>query len=172
MIIGRNRTMPNQIDCRTKIGRPKGSSREVSVTTIDMSAGMSPRVESCDVCIVGAGLAGLNALFVASRYCHATSGSSWWTAGVASAACGSTPTPTCGCISRTACSPPATSSGLSAGTPYLATKGEVLDHFDHCLNVIKQRVRVDEYFGWTLESHDEADGICGSPAGPRTASVW
>ena len=68
MIIGRNRTMPNQIDCRTKIGRPKGSSRGVSVTTIDMSAGMSPRVESCEVCIVGAGIAGLNALFVASRY--------------------------------------------------------------------------------------------------------
>ena len=38
------------------------------MTTIDMSAGMSPRVESCEVCIVGAGIAGLNALFVASRY--------------------------------------------------------------------------------------------------------
>ena len=30
--------------------------------------GRDVRVERCDVCIVGAGLAGLNALFVASRY--------------------------------------------------------------------------------------------------------
>ncbi|MGK2855373.1 MAG: NAD(P)-binding protein, partial [Microbacteriaceae bacterium] len=28
----------------------------------------SAEVDSCDVCIVGAGLAGINALFVASRY--------------------------------------------------------------------------------------------------------
>jgi len=28
----------------------------------------STRVETCDVCIVGAGIAGLNALFAASRY--------------------------------------------------------------------------------------------------------
>ena len=36
-----------------------------------MSAGITERdvaVESCEVCIVGAGIAGLNALFVASRY--------------------------------------------------------------------------------------------------------
>ena len=28
----------------------------------------SARMEKCDICIVGAGIAGLNALFVASRY--------------------------------------------------------------------------------------------------------
>ena len=48
---------------------------------------------------------------------------------------------------------------LGQDRSYLATKGEVLDHFEHCLNVIKQRVQVDEFFGWTLESHDETDGI-------------
>ena len=42
---------------------------------------------------------------------------------------------------------------------YLATRGEVLDHFEHCLDVIKQRVRVDALFGWTLESDNEADGV-------------
>ena len=41
----------------------------------------------------------------------------------------------------------------------MATKGEVLDHFEHCLNVMKQRVQVDELFGWMLESHDETDGV-------------
>jgi hypothetical protein len=35
----------------------------------------------------------------------------------------------------------------------------VLDHFAHCLDVIKQRVRVDEFFGWDMESDDETDGV-------------
>ena len=48
---------------------------------------------------------------------------------------------------------------LGKDRSYLATKGEVLDHFQHCLNVIKERVQVDEYFGWDFESEDEADGI-------------
>ena len=48
---------------------------------------------------------------------------------------------------------------LGQDPSYLATKGEVLDHFEHCLNVIKQRVQVDEFFGWAMESHDETDGI-------------
>jgi hypothetical protein len=56
-------------------------------------------------------------------------------------------------------SPQETSSGLSAQDPsYLATKGEVLDHFEHCLNVLRQRVQVEEYFGSSMESHDETDG--------------
>ena len=48
---------------------------------------------------------------------------------------------------------------LGKDRSYLATKGEVLDHFEHCLNVIKQRVQVDEYFGWDMESDDETDGM-------------
>jgi len=35
----------------------------------------------------------------------------------------------------------------------------VLDHFAHCLDVVKQRVRVDELFGATMESHEEVDGF-------------
>src|SRR5258705_9477760 len=127
-------------------------------------------LESCDVCIVGAGLAGLNALFVASRYLSRDQkvilvdsrervGGMWvdtypyvrlhqphgmFTAGNIKWTLGQKPS-------------------------YLATKGEVLGHFEHCLNEIKRRVRVDEFFGWTLESHDETDGIvritCRSSAG-------
>jgi hypothetical protein len=120
----------------------------------------SVAVDRCDVCIVGAGLAGVNALFVASRYLSRDQkvilvdrrervGGMWvdtypyvrlhqphgmFTAGNIKWTLGEDPS-------------------------YLATKGEVLDHFEHCLNVIKQRVRVDELFGWTLESDDETDGI-------------
>jgi hypothetical protein len=122
--------------------------------------GRDVRVERCDVCIVGAGLAGLNALFVASRYLSRDQkvilvdrrgrvGGMWvdtypyvrlhqphgmFTAGNIKWTLGQDPS-------------------------HLATKGEVLDHFDHCLNVIKQQVRVDERFGWTMESDDETDGI-------------
>ncbi len=64
---------------------------------------------------------------------------------------------------------------LGKDRSYLATKGEVLDHFEHCLEVIKQRVRVDEFFGWAVESHDEADGIvritCRSSDGKRAVVV-
>jgi cation diffusion facilitator CzcD-associated flavoprotein CzcO len=117
-------------------------------------------VARCDVCIVGAGIAGLNALFAASQYLSRDQkvilvdrrkrvGGMWVDTypyvrlhqphGVFTA----------GNIKWT----------LGQDRSYLATKGEVLDHFEHCLNEIKRRVRVDEFFGWTLESHDETDGI-------------
>ena len=35
----------------------------------------------------------------------------------------------------------------------------MLDHFAHCVDVIRQRVQVDEYFGWDFESHEEVDGV-------------
>jgi thioredoxin reductase len=119
----------------------------------------SVRVERCDVCIVGAGIAGLNALLVASQYLsrdqkvilvdrRQRTGGMWVDTydyvrlhqphGLFTA----------GNIEWT----------LDEDPSYLATKGEVLEHFEHCLNVIKQRVRVDEYFGWSLKSHDETDG--------------
>jgi hypothetical protein len=109
---------------------------------------------------VGAGLAGLNALFVASRYLSRDQkvilvdsrervGGMWVDTypyvrlhqphGIFTA----------GNIKWT----------LGQDRSYLATKGEVLDHFEHCLNAIKERVRVHELFGWTLESHSETDEI-------------
>lgn len=116
--------------------------------------------QRCDVCIVGAGVAGLNALFAASRYLTPDQriilidrrprvGGMWvdtypyvrlhqphglFTAGNIAWTIGREPS-------------------------YLATKTDVLDHFTHCVDVVRQRVPVDEYYGWTLESQDEADGV-------------
>ena len=106
-------------------------------------------VESCDVCIVGAGVAGLNALFVASQYLSRDQkvilidrrervGGMWVDTYPYVRLHQPHPMFTAGNIKWT----------LGQDRSYLATKGEVLDHFAHCLNVIKQRVRVDEYFGW------------------------
>ena len=126
-----------------------------AVASIETSA----PVERCDVCIVGTGIAGLNALFVASQYLSRDQkvilvdrrervGGMWvdtydyvrlhqphglFTAGNIKWTLGQDPS-------------------------YLATKDEVLDHFEHCLNVLRQRVQVEEYFGWSMESHDETDG--------------
>ena len=116
--------------------------------------------ESCDVCIVGAGLAGFNALFVASRYLSRDQkvilidrrkrvGGMWVDTYPYVRLHQPHPMFTAGNIAWT----------LGRERSYLATKGEVLDHFEHCLNVIKRRVQVDEYFGWTLESDEQKDGI-------------
>lgn len=126
--------------------------------------------ESCDVCIVGAGLAGLNALFAASRYLdsgqrivlvdrRARAGGMW----VDTYPYVRLHQPhgmfTAGDIAWT----------LRRDRSYLATKDEVLDHLQHCLDEIRKRVRVDEFFGWEMVSDDEADGrvrvLCRSPAG-------
>ncbi len=121
---------------------------------------MSQEVKRCDVCIVGAGLAGLNALFVAGRYLSRDQkvilvdrrnrvGGMWVDTYPYVRLHQPHPMFTAGNIKWT----------LGQDRSYLATKGEVLDHFQHCLDVIEQRVRVEELFGWTMESHDESAGI-------------
>lgn len=123
-----------------------------------MSASQPP--ETCDVCIVGAGIAGLNALFAASRYLSRDDkvilidrrprvGGMW--VDVYSYVRLHQPHPmfTAGNIAWT----------LGKDRAYLATKGEVLDHFQHCLDVIRERVRVVEYFGWEFRSENEVNGI-------------
>ena len=129
-------------------------------------------VQNCDVCIVGAGIAGLNALFVASRYLTRDQkvilvdrrkrvGGMWVDTYPYVRLHQPHPMFTAGNIEWT----------LGKDRSYLATKGEVLDHFEHCLNVIRQRVEVDGLFGWELESNDETDGIvritCRSSEGQR-----
>ncbi len=117
-------------------------------------------VEKCDVCIVGAGIAGLNALFAASQYLsrdqkvilidrRARTGGMWVDVYPYVRLHQPHPMFTAGNIEWT----------LGKDRAHLATKGEVLNHFQHCLDVIKDRVRVDEYFGWAFESDDETDGI-------------
>lgn len=125
-----------------------------------MSAPQPPRAQTCDVCIVGAGIAGLNALFAASRYLsrdqkvilidrRARVGGMW--VDVYSYVRLHQPHPmfTAGNIEWT----------LGKDRSYLATKGEVLDHFAHCVDVIKERIQVDEYFGWDFESEEELNAI-------------
>src|SRR6516165_6121394 len=103
------------------------------------------RVETCDVCIVGAGIAGLNALFAASRYHsrdqkvilidrRARVGGMWVDVYPYVRLHQPHPMFTAGNIEWT----------LGKDRSYLATKGEVLDHFQHCVDVIRERVRVDE----------------------------
>lgn len=139
----------------------------LAITTQDVAevgdvspAEASARVESCDVCVVGAGIAGLNALFVASGYLsrdqkvividrRARVGGMWVDTYPYVRLHQPHPMFTAGNIKWT----------LGKERSYLATKGEVLDHFEHCLNVIKQRVRIDEYFGWDMESDEETEGL-------------
>ncbi len=140
------------------------------MATSDTPAGA--RVEQCDLCIVGAGLAGINALFVASRYLSPEQrvilvdrrqrvGGMWVDTYSYVRLHQPHPMFTAGNIEWT----------LGQDRSYLATKGEVLDHFQHCLNVIKQRMRVDEFFGWEFESDDESDSrvriACRSSDGER-----
>ncbi|MGE5696360.1 MAG: FAD-dependent oxidoreductase [Candidatus Sericytochromatia bacterium] len=117
-------------------------------------------IHKADVCIVGAGIAGLNALFVASRYLspeqkivlidrRARVGGMWVDTYPYVRLHQPHPMFTAGNIRWT----------LDKEPSYLATKGEVLDHFTHCVDVIKQRVQVEELFGWEFESAEESDGI-------------
>lgn len=120
----------------------------------------SPSNQTYDLCVVGAGIAGLNALFVASQYLSGSQrialvdsrprvGGMWVDTYPYVRLHQPHPFFTAGNIEWT----------FGKDPSHLATKAEVLDHFQHCLDVIKQRVQVDEYFGWTLESTDEADGV-------------
>jgi pyridine nucleotide-disulfide oxidoreductase len=117
-------------------------------------------VENCEVCIVGAGLAGLNALFVASQYLSRDQkiilidrrervGGMWVDTYPYVRLHQPHPMFTAGNIKWT----------LGRDPGYLATKDEVLDHFQHCLNEVKRRVQVRELLGREVESCEEADGI-------------
>src|SRR5271170_5129130 len=142
------------------------------MTGLQPAGGTPPdvAVETCDVCIVGAGFAGINALFVASRYLSRDQkvvlvdrrervGGMWVDTYPYVRLHQPHPMFTAGNIEWT----------LGRDRSYLPTKGEVLDHFDHCLNVIKERVQVDELFGWATESDEQVDGkvriTCRSSAG-------
>jgi hypothetical protein len=119
----------------------------------------STPTERCDVCIVGAGITGLNALFVASRYLSSDRriilvdrrdrvGGMWLDTYDYVRLHQPHPFFTAGNIKWT----------LGREREYLATKDEVLDHLQHCLEVIKQRVKVTELFGHELEDTEEDGG--------------
>ena len=130
------------------------------MTTDQLPAGTPDTEVKCDVCIAGAGIAGMNALFVASRYLSRNqkivlvesrprAGGMWVDTYPYVRLHQPHPMFTAGNIKWT----------LGQDRSYLATKDEVLAHFAHCLDVVKRRVQVDELFGWTMASVDEGDGI-------------
>lgn len=125
---------------------------------------------SCDVCVIGAGIAGLNALFVASRYMsrnqriilvdrHPQAGGMWVDTYPYVRLHQPHPLFTAGDIKWT----------IGKERSYLATRSEVLEHCAHCVRVIEERVQVEEYFGCDYQSHEETDGgvrvTCTGPDG-------
>jgi len=134
------------------------------------------QVDTCDLCVVGAGITGLNALFVASRYLGRDQkiilldrrdrvGGMWVDTYPYVRLHQPHPMFTAGNIEWT----------LGREPSYLPTKDEVLTHFAHCLTEIGKRVTVDEWFGHTLESEHESGGdvtiTCRAPDGTRRVIV-
>ena len=115
--------------------------------------------EKCDTCIVGAGISGLNALFVASRYLsrdqrvilvdrRSQAGGMWVDTYDYVRLHQPHPFFTAGNIEWT----------FDKEREYLATKDEVLEHLRHCVEVIKTRIRVAELFGHEFENCEEHNG--------------
>jgi hypothetical protein len=108
-----------------------------------------------DVAVVGAGVAGLNALAAASQYLtrdhrvlvidrRSGSGGMWIDTYPYVRLHQPHPFFTAGDIRWT----------LDADRAYLATKPEVLDHFSHCVDVIRSRVGLDEWLATELLSYE------------------
>jgi hypothetical protein len=113
-------------------------------------------VVECDVCIVGAGIAGLNAAYVASQYLtadqrivivdrHDRAGGMWNDTYSYVRLHQPHPVFTAGDIKWT----------LGREPSYLATKDEVAAHLRHCLDVISRRVRVEPLWGSEYVAHVE-----------------
>lgn len=120
----------------------------------------TPKVKRVDVCIVGAGLCGLNSLFVAARHLgkrgkvaivdrRPAPGGMWHD--------------TYDYVRLHQPHPMFTAGNIKwqwdKDRHYLATKVEVLGHLQHCLAVLGKATEVDEYLGWEYVSHEEVDGL-------------
>jgi cation diffusion facilitator CzcD-associated flavoprotein CzcO len=143
------------------------------VEAVASSSGSRPY----EVAVVGAGVAGLNALAVASQYLttddrvlmidrRGRAGGMWVDTYPYVRLHQPHPFFTAGDIKWT----------LGADRSYLATKDEVLDHFSHCVDVVKGRVGLDEWLGTELLSHDAGEDTirltCRSADGtPRIAET-
>lgn len=123
-----------------------------------MSAAEQPSVVHADVCVVGAGIAGLNALYVASRYLRPDQrivlvdrndrpGGMWVDTYDYVRLHQPHPFFTAGNVKWT--------NGLPR--EHLSSKAEVLGHLRHCLDEAARAVQVTELFGHELESAEEDD---------------
>lgn len=108
-----------------------------------------------DLAVVGAGVAGLNALAVASKYLtkddrvliidrRSRTGGMWVDTYPYVRLHQPHPFFTAADIKWT----------LDADRAHLATKDQVLDHFSHCVEVVRGRVGLDEWLGTELLSHE------------------
>ena len=115
-------------------------------------------LETCDLCIIGAGLAGLNALYVAAEYLDPSArvmlvdqrdrtGGMWLTTYDHVRLHQPHRVFTAGNIPWTLRKPAA----------YRADKPEILAHFERCLAELRGRVTLIERFGHTYLGHDEVE---------------
>jgi len=113
-------------------------------------------VEECDLCIVGAGICGLNFLFSASQYMSKgdkvvlvdrkpSFGGMWNDTYDYVRLHQPYPMFTVGNFSWS----------LNKERSYLATKQEVLDHFAECIDRLRDRVTLVERYGYAYEGHEE-----------------
>lgn len=114
-----------------------------------------------DVCIVGAGITGLNALAVSASYLgegdrvalvdrRAGVGGMWRETYPHVQLHQPHRNFTAGSIRWELDAPPS----------HLATRSQVVDHLEHCLDVARQQVRVDEQLGWEcVRHHEDADSV-------------
>lgn len=113
-------------------------------------------VQGCELCIIGAGVAGLNALFVASQYLRK---------GDKIILIDRNPRPA-GMWNDVYdyCRLHAPHPGFTVGDigwawskpkDYLATAGEVKAHLVHCLDVVRKTVSLQELYGHTVSGYEE-----------------
>lgn len=121
----------------------------------------TPATIDCALCVVGAGLAGMNALAVASRYLPTGTRVALVDA---RPRCGGMWTDTYDYVRLHQPHPMFTAGDIRWQTQappwHLASKPEVLAHFEHCLNELRRRLTIVELFNHAYEMHDEhADGV-------------
>ena len=123
---------------------------------------------ACELCIIGAGIAGLNALFVARQYLKATDrvilidrraapGGMWNNVYDYSRLHQPHGSFTVGDIPWNWKKP----------AHYLATGREVQEHLIHCYETLRPAMQLTELFGHTVTACEEVETVAGSPAGTR-----
>ncbi|HTU59664.1 MAG TPA: FAD-dependent oxidoreductase, partial [Polyangiales bacterium] len=121
--------------------------------------GESANTVECDVCVLGAGIAGLNALYAVSR--HLSAGDKVVLVDRMSAPAGMWRT-TYDYVRLHQPHPMFTAGNLrwlGQRDPYhLATRAEVVDHLQHCFEQLSGRAKLQAFFGHAYLQHEEQPG--------------